>query len=87
MEPNGFQNALDSLGVERGCNGQSVSTAEFLGGESSLELAQPVKLSSDSQISSTFKTSGDGLLMNLEGQVPYRNVRFHSHFFLQLSSY
>ncbi|XP_028412186.1 laminin subunit alpha-like, partial [Dendronephthya gigantea] len=68
MEPNGFREALDSLVVERGCRGKLVSTAEFSGGDSSLELAQSVELSPDSQISSMIKTAEDGVIMNMEGK-------------------
>lgn len=60
----------DYLGVQLGCDVAPVSSAKFSGDDSSLELAAPVQLGSDSEVSSMFKTSSeDGFLMDLRGEV------------------
>ena len=46
-----------------------VRNADFSGGDASLEISQPVTLSADSQIGSTFKTMDGGLLMSMESEV------------------
>ena len=68
---NGLTSKWDFLGIEHGCDSALVSNADFSGGDASLEIAQPVRLSSDSQIGSMFKSTDGGMLMNAENEVRY----------------
>ena len=58
----------DYWGIDHGCDNALVTAADFSGRDASLEISQPVTLSSNSQISSMFKSTGDGLLMSMENE-------------------